>query len=334
MNELIDRFGRKHETLRISVTDRCQMRCVYCLPNGAPPAMPKDKILSLEEFARIARIGAEMGIRRVRITGGEPLLRRDLHKLVRMIRDIEAIKTIALTTNALLLKKQLPELAAAGLDQISISLDAVTQGEFEEMTGLKSLATVKEAIESAKAYPAIDLELNAVALRGFTERTAIPLIDYASENNIPVRFIEMMPFEDVEWKEEELMPGKEIESLVTSHYGEGSYEEIERSRVAAPSRRFRFKNKPGGFGLIEPVSNPFCAACDRLRVRSDGTLYNCLFGRDGEDLRTAVRSGDDVADDAIREAVLRSVASKGPGGMLDFKTQTEKPARIMASIGG
>lgn len=280
--------------------------------------MPKDKILTFEEIAQIVRVGADLGITRLRITGGEPLLRKDLHKLVAMLRGIDPIEEIALTTNALLLGRQIDALISAGVTQISISIDSAHRESFEEMTGVDALETVQNAIRQASQFP-VRIELNAVAVRGKTE--VMELIDFSREVNVPIRFIELMPFEDVDWDESLLLSGAEIEEVISSEH---DYEEIDRSRPAAPSRRFRFNDNRGGFGLIEPVTNPFCSSCDRLRLRSDGMLYNCLFGRVGYDLR----NGD------IREGFLQAVREKGRGGMLDFTEQVKSPARIMASIGG
>lgn len=314
--------------MRISVTDRCQMRCRYCLPNGAPPPLPRNEVLTFEEIARITAVGAQLGITRVRLTGGEPLLRRDLHKLVTMINGIAGIESISLTTNGLLLKNALPSLVGAGLTHISISVDSMHRETFEAMTGSNGLQTVLDAVRMAATYENLTVEINTVAIKERTENEILPLIEFSREQKVPVRFIEIMPFEDIEWDERLLLSGHAIEEIIASEH---DYEEVERSRAAAPARRFRFKDGQSGFGLIEPVTNPFCSACDRLRMRSDGMLYNCLFGRTGYDLRSAVRSGN---DQAIRKVFEESVAGKGPGGMLEFNEQVSNRARIMASIGG
>lgn len=331
MSELVDTYRRAHRTLRISVTDRCQMRCRYCLPHGAPPPLPREEILSFEEIARIVRVGATLGIERVRYTGGEPLLRRSLENLIAMTRDIAGVRSISLTTNGLLLRDKIDALVGSGLTHLSISLDSIHRTLFEEMTGTDGLATVLDAVDAARARKELSIELNCVAVRGRTENEIVPLVRFAREKDIPVRFIELMPFEDVEWSEELLLPGAALEEIIGAAFGAESYEEIDRARPAAPARRFRFRDGRSGFGLIEPVTNPFCAACDRLRLRSDGRLFNCLFGREGFDLRTPARAGDDIA---IAEVFRQAVAAKGPGGMLEFKEQVENRARVMASIGG
>lgn len=318
------------------------MRCRYCLPNGAPAPLPREEILTFEEIARIVRIASDLGVNRVRFTGGEPLLRRDLHRLVAMTRAIDAINEIALTTNGLLLESQLPGLIGAGLTTVSISIDSIRPDVFRDMTGSNELPRVTRAIETASRAKDISVELNAVAVKGKSESEIVPLVEYARDLGIPIRFIELMPFEDVDWNPERLLTGREVEAIIGESLGQNSYTEVERSRPAAPARRFSLatpvatSDQPispskSGFGLIEPVSNPFCASCDRLRLRSDGALFNCLFGRTGYDLRTPLREG---TDDAVRALLHQAVAEKGPGGMLEFKTQVESRARIMASIGG
>jgi cyclic pyranopterin phosphate synthase len=328
------------------------MRCRYCLPNGSPPPLPRGSILNFEEIARVIRVGAALGITRVRFTGGEPLLRRDLHRLVAMTRAIDGIETIALTTNALLLGTQLSDLVKAGMTAVSISIDSVRRDVFREMTGSDDLPKVMSAIDAAVEIEELDVELNAVAVKGTSEPEIVPLVEYAREKGVPIRFIELMPFEDVEWRPEVLLAGHEIEAIIAEAFGEGSFTETTRSRPAAPARRFKFSDsgdrggadagpsreregtavaRGGGFGLIEPVSNPFCAGCDRLRLRSDGQLFNCLFGRIGYDLRAAVRAG---TDETVRALLRKAVVEKGPGGMLEFQGQVENRARIMASIGG
>ncbi|RMH55608.1 MAG: GTP 3',8-cyclase MoaA [Candidatus Hydrogenedentota bacterium] len=328
---LVDSYGRSQETLRISVTDRCQMRCRYCLPNGAPPPMPRDAILSYEEIATVATVSSELGIKRFRLTGGEPLLRRHLHRLVRLIHDQCAPDTIALTTNGLLLSDQLDSLVHAGLTHISFSLDTTDAEAFQRLTGLDALPRVLAALEKAVCYRSLSVEINTVALSGSTERQIVNLLELGRKHDIAVRFIELMPFEDVEWKREAVLTGERILEIIRTFYGADRVEEIERSRPAAPARRFRFKDGRGGFGLIEPVSRPFCEKCDRLRLRSDGRLFHCLFDREGIDLRQPLRDGD---REAVRKRIQECVEAKGPGGMLELQKQVERPARIMASIGG
>lgn len=330
MTQLIDTFGRRQETLRISVTDRCQMTCTYCLPHGSPPPLPRNSILTFEEIVEIAQVASELGVTRVRLTGGEPLLRKELYRLVAELSAIHGISTIALTTNGLLLEREIARLVESGLTQVSISIDSMIRDDFEGVTGMDALETVLNAVRSARAFPSLDVELNCVALRGTTEESLRSLIDFSREQSVPIRFIELMPFEGTEWDESRLLTGEEIQRMVRDIYGEGSFDEVPRSRSGAPARRFRFADR-GGFGLIEPVSRPFCGACDRLRLSSDGMLYSCLFARAGYDLRTAVRAGNTgLVADLFRKATLE----KGPGGMLDLSSQLDNPPRIMASIGG
>lgn len=308
------------------------MRCRYCLPNGTPPPLPRDEILHFEEIARIVRVGARLGISRVRLTGGEPLLRKNLDQLVAMIRRVPGIDEIALTTNGLLLRPILDDLIAAGLGHLCVSVDSLEPGRFRSFTGVDGLAEVRAAVESAVRIPGLVVELNAVAIRGKSEPDLAPLVAWGRELGVPVRFIELMPFEDVNWTADLVLGGDAILEDLAEHFGAASFEEIERSRPAAPARRFRFRDGKGGFGLIQPVTNPFCASCDRLRLRSDGQLFNCLFSREGFDLRRPIRSG--VGDERLAGIMQACVSAKGPGGMVEFHEQVKSPARIMASIGG
>lgn len=308
------------------------MRCRYCLPNGSPPPLPRDEILHFEEIARIVRVGARLGIARVRLTGGEPLLRRNLDQLVAMIRRVPGIGEIALTTNGLLLRPVLRDLVAAGIGHLCISVDSLEPERFRSFTGVDGLAEVRAAAEAAVAIPGLVVELNAVAIRGKSEPDLAPLVAWGRELGIPVRFIELMPFEDVNWTQDLVLGGDAILEDLAEHFGAESFEEIDRSRPAAPARRFRFRDGQGGFGLIQPVTNPFCASCDRLRLRSDGQLFNCLFARDGFDLRGPIRAG--AGDERLSDILAACVRSKGQGGMLEFHEQVKNPARIMASIGG
>lgn len=336
VTNLVDSYSRTHRTLRISVTDRCQMKCTYCLPNGAPPPLPREDILTFEEIARVARVGASLGVTRLRITGGEPLLRRQLDRLFTLLRPIPGVVELALTTNGLLLAPQLPRLMASGLTHLCISIDSLDRERFRAHTGCDALDTVLTAIEAARACPHLTVELNAVAIRGKSEQDIPSLVDFGRTHDMPVRFIELMPFEDIAWSPNLVISGAEIEQILAAHYGPNTWDEVSRSRPAAPARRFRFRDGRGGFGLIEPVSNPFCASCDRMRLRSDGMLYNCLFDRHGIDLRSLMRSSSDAVagDVSLQAAFQECVAKKGPGGMVELQQQVASPARIMASIGG
>lgn len=328
---LLDTHARTHRTLRISVTDRCQMRCRYCLPHGAPPPRPKEEILTFEEIEAVVRAGAALGITRIRLTGGEPLLRRDLPILAGRLRGIPGIEEMSLTTNGLLLGAQLEAFREAGLDAISLSIDTLDAEDFRIETGVDALDEVMRLLPRLAAS-GIRTELNAV-LRGGARDRIRPLLEFSRAGGIPVRFIEMMPFDGMEWNEADFLPGA---AVLEEARAVEPFQEIPRRRVAAPARRFSF---PGGgeFGLIEPVSRPFCSACDRLRLRSDGAIFNCLFDRAGIPTREILR--DPALSPAARAEELASafrtaVAAKGPGGMLEFERTRTDRARVMAELGG
>ena len=379
MPPLIDTHGRPHRTLRVSVTDRCQLRCRYCLPHGIKEILSHDEILRFEEIVRILEIAAGAGFDRVRFTGGEPLLRRNLAHLIELTRDLGRFTTIAVTTNGLLLEEQIDGLVAAGLTNLTVSIDSLDPEGYVEMRGVDALEKVLAGIRAARRHERLQLELNAVAIKGRTEKEIPRLIAFARATGVTVRFIELMPFEDIDWSEELLLSGEEILEIVARQLGDDAIRELGRARRSAPSRRFEagaaknadVRNANGGatsfdpsagggetanqagekkdeafargdsprsgsasplrFGLIEPVSNPFCEDCDRLRIRSDGMLFNCLFAETGYDLRTPVRAGD---AETMRALIEQAVREKGKGGMLEFNEQVTTRKRIMASIGG
>ncbi len=328
---LVDSHARAHRTLRISVTDRCQMRCRYCLPHGAPPPRPREEILTFEEIEAVVRAGASLGITRIRLTGGEPLLRRDLSVLAGRLRRIPGIEEMSLTTNGLLLGENLEAFREAGLDAISLSIDTLDAEDFRVETGIDALGEILGLLPTLAAS-GIRTELNAVLCGGHENRIA-PLLRLARESAVPVRFIEKMPFDGMVWNESSFLPGTAVENAAR---GIAPFREIPRRRAAAPSRRFAFDGG-GEFGLIEPVSRPFCSACDRLRLRSDGTIFNCLFDRTGIPTREILRDASlSPAARAERLAVAfrTAVSAKGPGGMLDFEKTRADRARIMAELGG
>lgn len=307
------------------------MRCSYCLPDGAPPPRPRAEILSFEEIERIARVGASLGIRRLRLTGGEPLLRRDLPALVRLLRRIDGVGEIALTTNGLLLDAHLDDLVAAGVDSIHVSLDSADPETFHRLTGADpaAIGTILAVVRRCRRIaPHVRLGLNAVVVRGTNDAEVEDLAALGRDLGVEVRYIEFMPFAGVEWSADRVVAGAEVAARVAARW---PAREAARSRAAAPARRFAYEDG-GSFAVIEPVTRPFCAACDRLRLRSDGRLYNCLFDAAGVDLRGPLRAG---ASDAEIAGLFRAcVAAKGLGGALEIARQAAAPARVMAEIGG
>ena len=324
---LVDGHGRAIGDVRISVTDRCNFRCQYCMPAEGLPWLERDAVLSYEEMARIAGLLASMGVRDVRLTGGEPLARRDLHRLVALVAPL--VDDLSLTTNGYLLRRQLPQLVAAGLRRLNVSLDSLARDRFFDLTRRDALDEVLAGLEAAEAYPELrPIKVNAVALRDFTEDEAIRFAELARRKPYEVRFIEWMPLDaDRAWGRDRVLPSDELRAIISAAY---PLEPIGRPRSGTASR-WRFADGKGTIGFISPVSQPFCADCNRIRLTADGRLRTCLFSLDETDLRGPLRDGatDGDLEAIIRDAVWRKELKHGinePGFV--------PPARSMSQIGG
>lgn len=326
---LVDSFGRVHKNLRISVTDRCNIRCFYCMPETVE-FLPHKKILSFEEIARVVRIVAAAGVDRVRITGGEPLVRSQIHKLVGMIRAVEGIRDIAITTNAILLEDHAQRLKDSGLDRLNISLDTLDPKKFEKIARRKGLEKVLKGIAKAKEVGFKDIRLNAVTLAGITETEIVPLAMFAREHDLTLRFIEFMPLDgDQAWQTEQVISGESIRSVIAREVCELlPTEEMTRSQ---PSVDFRYVDRRGSVGFINSVSSPFCGACDRLRITADGRLRNCLFGTEEWNLIDPLRS--DANDQAVLGIIRAGIMKKKAGHGTD-DVEFKRPQRAMYQIGG
>ena len=327
---LIDTFGHTITYLRISVTDRCNLRCVYCMPEAGIEKRPHQAILRYEEIAELVRIFAGLGIKAVRITGGEPLVRPDLYKLVERITKIDGIDDISLTTNALLLEGQAEELAGAGLKRINISLDTIQEAKFAKITRHGSLESVWRGIEAAEKRHLAPIKLNVVAMRGINDDEFVDLARLTHQHPWSVRFIELMPIgNQMHWGEgfpapkEAFMPVSEIKTLL---------EPMELTPVIqkngnGPAREYRLKGALGTVGFISPISDHFCGSCNRMRLTADGNLRPCLFSDEEIPLLPAVRSGEPVLP-----LIEQAIALKPARHNLD---QDETPARRkMKEIGG
>src|SRR5437588_930140 len=326
---LVDSWGRAIESLRVSVTDKCNFRCTYCMPAEGLEWLPKQEVLTFEEIERLVRVLARLGVREVRLTGGEPLVRRDLPELVRMLAAVPGVDDLSLTTNGVLLDRLAGPLVAAGLERINVSLDSLSHVRFTELTRRDALDKVLRGLEEAERYPELrPIKVNCVALKGFTEDEVPALAELARRKPYVVRFIEFMPLDaDEVWREDRDLTGGAIRALIEERW---PLVEI----PAAPSstaRRFRFADGAGEVGFVNPVSEPFCSTCDRIRVTADGQLRTCLFSRREWDLKTVLRSGE--PDDAVAEAVRRAVRHK------ELKHRISDPgfvraSRSMSQIGG
>ncbi|MDA0271591.1 MAG: GTP 3',8-cyclase MoaA [Chloroflexi bacterium] len=306
---LVDRLGRPLRDLRISVTDRCNFRCRYCMPRevfGADFAfLPRSEILTFEEIERLARLFAARGVRKFRLTGGEPTLRAGLPDLVRMLKTIPGAE-VAMTTNGTLLASQAPALAAAGLDRITVSLDSVDDATFRAMNDMDfPVALVLEGIEAAKAAGIAPAKINAVVRRGVNEHTLLDLARHFRGTPHIVRFIEFMDVGTTNgWKMDEVLPAAELVRMIDAEW---PLEVVESAYLGEVARRYRYRDGAGEVGFITSVTQPFCGTCTRARISAEGSVYTCLFASDGVDLRGALRRGDtDEALGALIDATWRA----------------------------
>jgi cyclic pyranopterin phosphate synthase len=326
---LIDGHGRPIGDVRISVTDRCNFRCQYCMPAEGLPWLKRDSLLSYEEIARLVALLSSMGVHDVRLTGGEPLVRKELWRLVEMLSGIEDVRDLSLTTNGYLLSSQVGDLVHAGLKRINVSLDSLAPDRFFQLTRRDSLAQVLEGLEAAEAHPELrPIKVNVVALKDFTEDEVVRFADFARRTPYVVRFIEFMPLDaDRSWSADKVLPNEEIRRLINEVY---PLEPVGRERHGT-SRRWRFADGQGEIGFISPVTESFCGDCNRIRLTAEGMLRTCLFSIGETDLRTPMREG---ASDAEIEAIVRDAVWRkelkhhiGDEGFV-------QPARSMSRIGG
>jgi cyclic pyranopterin phosphate synthase len=326
---LIDSFGRVHNNLRISVTDRCNIRCVYCMPEVVE-FLPRQSLLSFEEIERFVQIATTLGIDKIRLTGGEPLVRRELPKLVAKLAAIPGVKDIGLTTNGILLAPMARALWDAGLRRINVSLDTMNPARFQELTRRTGFEQVIEGILAAREAGFHPVKVNAVAIKGMTEDDVVPLGRFGREHGLEIRFIEYMPLDaGNHWEREKVLFAAEILDLLTQAFGPLSPAPDQDPR--APAVDYDYLDGGGRVGLIASVSRPFCMSCNRVRLTADGKLRNCLFALDETDVRSLLRGGAD--DAAIAEAIRLSVAGKWEGHEINT-ARFIKPERLMHSIGG
>lgn len=328
MLPLIDSFGRVHNNLRISVTDRCNIRCVYCMPENAQ-FMPRGQLLTFEEIGRFVRIAVTLGIDKIRLTGGEPLVRKDLPLLVERLASVPGIKDVGLTTNGILLGPLARSLRDAGLRRINVSLDTLDADRFFQLTRRKGLEQVIEGILAAKDAGFAPVKINAVAIKGMTEEDIVPLARFAREHGLELRFIEYMPLDGGTWERAKVLLAAEILDRLTREFGPLGPAPDQDPR--APAIDYDYADLGGRVGLIASVSRPFCGSCNRIRLTSDGKLRNCLFSLDETDIRGMLRG--EASDTEIAEAVRASVSAKWEGHEINT-ARFIQPERLMHSIGG
>lgn len=329
-NQLIDSFGRVHNNLRISVTDRCNIRCFYCMPSEDVQFVHRSKIMSFEEIVRFVRLVAPLGVNKIRLTGGEPLVRKDVPALVKMLAEIPGIEDIGITTNGILLPQYAQQLYDAGLRRINISLDALNAEKFKEITRRDEYAKVREGILSAHAAGFNPVKINAVSIRNMTEEEIIPFGQLARETGAEIRFIEFMPLDaDNQWEREKVLFAHEIQEILSR--GIMPLVPEEQHDKSAPASNFVFEDGVGRIGFISSISAPFCMSCNRFRLTADGKLRNCLFSLEETDIRELFRI--EAPDQQILEAVRASIAAKKEGHEINT-ARFIQPDRPMYSIGG
>ncbi len=326
---LVDQFGRRHTDLRISVTDRCNLRCGYCMPLEVA-FMSQQKLLAYDEVVRCARVASEMGVQTIRLTGGEPLMRPRLDQLIKQLTQLPKIQEVALTTNGLLLADQAAGLAKAGLSRLNVSLDSLDEARFEKIARRSGLQRILEGLEEARRQEFRSIRINAVSIRGLTEQDILPLAKFCRTHCFQLRFIEFMPLdaEDV-WSREDVLTGREVRQVIETYIGELSLNEP--TDPGQPSTDYSYVDGSGVVGFINPVSQPFCDRCDRLRLTADGQFRNCLFSTTDWDARTLLRVGgtDEELRNLLAECVGKKHFSHGIG------TETfQRPSRAMYQIGG
>lgn len=327
---LIDTFGRVHNNLRISVTDRCNLRCTYCMPEDVV-YRDKRELLSFEEIADFVRLVVPLGIDKIRLTGGEPLLRRDLPKLVQMLTAIPGLRDVGLTTNGILLAEHAQALRTAGLHRLNVSLDTLDPERFRELTRRSGLERVLAGIEQARCVGFTSIKINAVSIRGFTEHDAVPLARWARERGLEMRFIEYMPIGAEPWERDKVLFAHEILELLERHIA--PLVPAPNYDPRAPAQDFVYTDGGGRVGIIASVSRPFCRSCNRLRLTADGKLRHCLFALEETDIKPLLRSQSNDRDVAIERLVRQTVWSKWEGHEINT-ARFVKPQRTMHAIGG
>jgi cyclic pyranopterin phosphate synthase len=326
---LRDGHGRLIGDLRVSVTDRCNFRCQYCMPAEGLPWLERDAVLTFEEIVRVVDLLSSMGVHDIRLTGGEPLVRRDFPRLAGMLAGLELVRDLSVTTNGFLLERDAEALVRAGVNRFNVSIDSLQRDRFYELTRRDALPQVLRGLEALGSFPeAHPIKINAVAIRDFTEEEVLPFAQFARSTSYEVRFIEFMPLDaDHAWTPEQVLSGEEIRAAIEAVH---PLEPVPRE-PSATARVYRFADGRGQIGFINPVSEPFCGDCNRIRLTADGRLRTCLFSMNETDLRGPLRrgAGDDELEQVIRDAVWRKELKHhvGEPGFI-------QPSRTMSAIGG
>ena len=327
---LVDRFNRIATNLRVSVTDICNLRCTYCMSEDTQ-FIDESKIMTFDEIDRLIQIAVSLGVNKVRITGGEPLVRRNLPDLISRVLEVDGITDVSLTTNGIGLAKQAQALYDAGLRRINVSLDTLSKAKFQQITRRKALAKVLDGLKEASRCGFAPIKINAVTMRGFTEEEVVKLVSFARENSYEMRFIEFMPLDaDDIWGRNMFVPKKELIDKIRKLYPLDPVESSSNFKHET-AKNYQFKDGLGRVGFISSVSEPFCDDCNRVRLTADGKFRNCLFATEETDLLTPLRKG--ASNEVIAKMMIESVANKGVGHLIN-SVDFVKPERNMSMIGG
>ncbi len=330
MTSLVDTFGRVHDNLRISVTDRCNIRCFYCMPEEGVKFFDRHEVLSFEEIERFVRASVPLGITKLRITGGEPLVRRDLPDLIRKLVAIPGIRDIALTTNAVLLEQYAVPLREAGLKRLNVHLDTLDREKFKQITRRDDLPKVLAGIDAAVKAGFEKIKINVVAVKGLIEPDIVPMARYCRERGFEPRYIEFMPLDSQSlWERRQVLTADEMLKLISSEVG--PLEAVPDADPRAPATEYRYTDGGGAVGFIASISKPFCLNCNRIRLTSDGKLRYCLFAIEEMDVKGLLRNG--ASDEEIQAAIRKNVADKWLGHEIN-SPKFVPPPRPMYAIGG
>ena len=328
---LVDTFGRRHTYLRISVTDRCDLRCRYCMPPEGIQLQPRSEILTIEEIIRLARLLVDEGVNKIRITGGEPMVRRGIDQLLHALGHLDGVKDLGITTNGVLLSDRMDMIRRAGVTQLNLSLDTWRRERFHQITLRDQFDAVRKTLDLALEARFQSLKLNCVVMRGINDDELLDFVSFTRENNIAVRFIEYMPFSGNGWDTNRLFPFREMLERIRDQY---DLIPVEREHLSDTATRFRVPGFVGTLGFISSMTDHFCATCNRLRLTADGNIKNCLFDNGEIRLRDPMRAG--AGDDALRELIQLSVRRKFAhhGGHETPELLALDPGRSMIQIGG
>jgi len=330
-SKLIDNYGRIAKKLRVSVTDRCNMRCGYCMPKNNTKWFDSTEVLSFEEIIRLSSIFANLGVEKIRITGGEPLVRPLIENLIKSIAKIPHIKSIGLTTNGLLLSDRVEKLKSSGLNSVNISLDSFKEDRFKMMTGINGLDKVISSIQKAKDA-GFDVKINTVVVRGWNDDEVVEFANFARRTGITVRFIEFMPLDGMGiWRSDLVFSKKEMIEKLESNIGK-VFPVLEQE-ISAPAKLYSFSDRIGTVGFIPSVTEPFCNQCDRIRLTSDGRFLTCLFERPGYDIKSYLRRG--ASDEELSQCLIHCMTMKQEGIVSLIRINGLKPKlNLMHTIGG